>query len=72
MKNILQILSVIFLLSILSLNTFQLKANAPVLKLSDVSEVEHLITKEYSYKEISGLDLNINPTDYFILSEDKS
>ena len=72
MKNILQILSVIFLLSILSLNTFQLKANSPVLKLSDVSEVEHLITKEYSYKKISGLDLNINPTDYFILNEDKS
>ena len=46
------------------------KADATALQLANVSEVEHLIIKEYSYQAISGLDLNINPTDYFILSSD--
>ena len=36
------------------------------------NNMEDVISKEYSYKSISGLDLNINPSDFLIINTDGS
>ena len=43
-----------------------------ILSVSGQGNIEDVITKEYSYKSISGLDLNIHPSDFLIINRDGS
>ena len=43
-----------------------------ILGVSAQENIKDLITKEYSYKSVSGLDLNIHPSDFLIINTDGS